>query len=92
MLIIKSNKAQYEYDIHSLIKAFYPEEEVRVLTPDSVIKDRTLLERPAQMSLVFEDEKVVFPSSSIAIGIFVGRIPVRLPQGSEHPVSFCREV
>lgn len=60
MLIIKSNKAQYEYDIHSLIKAFYPEEEVRVLTPDSVIKDRTLLERPAQMSLVFEDEKVVF--------------------------------
>lgn len=60
MLIIKSNKAQYEYDIHSLIKAFYPEEEVRVLTPDSVIKDRTLLERPALMSLVFEDAKVVF--------------------------------
>jgi len=60
MLIVKSNKAQYEYDIHSLIKAFCPEEEVRVLTPESVIKDRTLLERPVQMSLVFEEEKVVF--------------------------------
>ena len=60
MLIIKSNKAQYEYDIHSLIKAFYPEEEVRVLTPESVIRDRTLLERPVQMSLVFDEEKVLF--------------------------------
>lgn len=60
MLIIKSNKAQYEYDIHSLIKAFYPEEEVRVLTPESVIKDRTLLERPVQMRLTFEEKKVVF--------------------------------
>lgn len=60
MLIIKSNKAQYEYDIHSLIKAFYPEEEVRVLTPESVIKDRALLERPVQMRLTFEEKKVVF--------------------------------
>lgn len=60
MLILKSNKTQYEYDIHSLVKAFYPEEEVRVLTPDSVIKDRTLLEKPAQMELVFEEETVLF--------------------------------
>ena len=60
MLILKSNKTQYEYDIHSLVKAFYPEEEVRVLTPDSVIKDRMLLEKPAQMELVFEEETVLF--------------------------------
>lgn len=60
MILLKSNKAQYEYDIHSLVKAFYPEKEVKVLTPESVIKDRTLLERPAQMELAFEDEKVIF--------------------------------
>lgn len=31
MLTVMINKPQFEYDIHSLIKAFYPEEEVRVL-------------------------------------------------------------
>ena len=30
MLQVRLNKAQYEYDIHSLVKAFYPTEEVRV--------------------------------------------------------------
>ncbi|MCM1175215.1 MAG: coproporphyrinogen dehydrogenase HemZ [Blautia sp.] len=60
MMIIKSDKAQYEYDIHSLVKSFYPEEEVRVLTPASVVKDKTLLERPVRMHLIFEEERVVF--------------------------------
>lgn len=59
MFIIKSNKAQYEYDIHSLIKAFYPDEEVRVLTPASVIKDRTLLEEPAAIELIFAESEVI---------------------------------
>lgn len=60
MIILKSNKAQYEYDIHSLVKAFYPEEEVRVLTPESVIKDKTLPDKPAQMELTFENGTVLF--------------------------------
>lgn len=60
MIILNANKAQYEYDIHSLVKAFYPEEEVRVLTPASIIKDRTLLERRPQMELVFGEETVLF--------------------------------
>ncbi len=60
MIILKSNKAQFEYDIHALVKAFYPEEDVRVLTPESVIKDRTIREKPAQMELVFEEETVRF--------------------------------
>lgn len=59
MLIVKTNKAQYEYDIHSLIKAFYPEQEVKVLTPESVIKDRKILELPVAVSLDFSDTEVV---------------------------------
>lgn len=31
MLIVKISKAQFEYDIHSLVKAFYPEEEIKVV-------------------------------------------------------------
>lgn len=59
MLIVKINKAQYEYDIHSLIKAFYPEQEVKVLTPESVIKDKKILELPAAISLEFSEKEVV---------------------------------
>lgn len=33
MYIITLNTAKFEYDIHSLVKAFYPEETVKVITP-----------------------------------------------------------
>ena len=58
MLIVQTNKAQYEYDIHSLVKAFYPEQEVKVLTPESVIKDRKIKELPADIMLEFSDDVV----------------------------------
>lgn len=59
MLIVQTNKAQYEYDIHSLVKAFYPEQEVKVLTPESVIKDRKIKGLPATITLDFSDTEVV---------------------------------
>ena len=31
MLVVTISKLQFEYDIHSLVKAFYPEEEVKVI-------------------------------------------------------------
>ena len=34
MFAVKINKSQFEYDVHSLVKAFYPEEMVKVLTPE----------------------------------------------------------
>lgn len=30
MIVVKLNQAQFEYDIHSLVKAFYPDQEVKV--------------------------------------------------------------
>ena len=35
MIVVKINEAQFEYDIHSLIKAFYPGVEVKVLGWDT---------------------------------------------------------
>lgn len=32
---VKTNRTDYEYDIHSLVKAFFPEEDVCVVTPDT---------------------------------------------------------
>ncbi len=35
MFAVKINLANYEYDVHSLVKAFYPEETVKVLSPET---------------------------------------------------------
>lgn len=58
MYVIKCNKACYEYDIHSLVKAFFPEEEVKVLTPDSAVKDKRILEEKPRLEIDFEDNGV----------------------------------
>lgn len=41
MLVVKLNRENFEYDVHSLVKAFFPEEQVTVLTPESGEKKRT---------------------------------------------------
>ncbi len=58
MYIIKINQAKYEYEIHSLVKALYPEEEVRVITPDSVVKDRKIRAETPKMEIFFEENGV----------------------------------
>lgn len=35
MFVITLNKTIYEYDIHSIVKAFYPERNIKVITPDT---------------------------------------------------------
>jgi len=35
MLAVKLNLENYEYDVHSLVKSFFPEETVKVLTPST---------------------------------------------------------
>ena len=51
MYIIRLNEAKYEYEIHALVKAFYPGEEVRVLTPASVVKDRKIREEQPKLEI-----------------------------------------
>ena len=35
MLVVELNKGNFEYDVNALVRAFYPGQQVRVLTPDS---------------------------------------------------------
>lgn len=58
MYIIRVNRAKYEYEIHSLVKAFYPEEEVRVLSPDSAVKDAKFREEKPKLEIFFEENSV----------------------------------
>ena len=58
MLVVKLNKTQFEYDIHSIVKAFYPEKDVKVLTPDSVVKDKEWFQRTPDMYIDFYETKI----------------------------------
>ena len=58
MYIVKINKAKYEYDIHSLVKAFYPEEDVKVLSPESAVKDRRIWEISPGLDIFFEENGI----------------------------------
>ena len=60
MQILKSNKAQFEYEIHALVKAFYPAWDLKILTPESVVKDKKILETPPIMELEFRETEVIF--------------------------------
>ena len=40
MLVVELNRENIEYDVHSLVKAFFPEEQVAVLIPESSEKKR----------------------------------------------------
>ena len=54
MLTICINKPQFEYDIHSLVKAFCPGEEVKVLTGETSQADWRLLFVEADNKIVWE--------------------------------------
>ena len=78
MYIIRLNEAKYEYEIHALVKAFYPGEEVRVLTPASVVKDRKIREEQPKLEIFFAKncvtirgeagERTVFSDAKEAFG------------------------
>ena len=34
MLAVELNRANFEYDVNSIVRAFYPEDQVYVLTPE----------------------------------------------------------
>lgn len=58
MIVVRLNQSKFEYDIHSLVKAFYPAEDVKVFE-----KGTKELESDAGMpecSVIFEENRIVF--------------------------------
>ena len=54
MKVVKLSHPNYEYDVHSLVKAFYAEDQVTVITPET--KSEKLAELEPQVSLEIELE------------------------------------
>ncbi len=58
MIVIRLNEQQFEYDIHSLVKAFYPGEEVKVFEKE--MRDFSSIEGMPEGRIIFEEEKITF--------------------------------
>ena len=56
MLVVSLNKESYEYDVHSLVKAFYPEEQVSVLLPESSEKKQSELQGQIRIRIEVQEE------------------------------------
>ena len=59
MFLVKLNRPEYSYDVHSLIKAFYPEETVKVITPENNDSHKKELAGPVRMELLFDADGCV---------------------------------
>lgn len=59
MFAIEINRENYEYDIQALVKAFYPEEQVEVLLPESRAERRTELADKVRIRLAVENDGAV---------------------------------
>ena len=56
MLAVRLNRENYEYDIQALLKSFYPEEPLRVITPAS--RDQEIREGEREWSVQIEEPTV----------------------------------
>lgn len=56
MLVVALNKANFEYDVHSLVKAFYPGEQVVVLTPETRREKREELQKEVRIAIELAQE------------------------------------
>ncbi|MGN0431144.1 MAG: coproporphyrinogen dehydrogenase HemZ [Lachnospiraceae bacterium] len=66
MFAVVINEPKLEYDIHSIVKAFYPEENVKVLTPETAENKRKELEKEVKLKIELNEEgaKIIFLGES----------------------------
>ncbi len=56
MLVVEINRANFEYDVHSIVKAFYAEEQVTVLTPQTGEDKRAKLTENVAIAIELKDD------------------------------------
>ena len=65
MLAVELNRANFEYDVHSLVKAFYPQESVKVLTPDTKNEKREEVLDAVHMRIELADKGAVLQMEDV---------------------------
>ena len=56
MFVVEVDRENYEYDVHSLVKAFYPEEQVSVLIPEMREEKKEQLRKLSRMRIRLSEE------------------------------------
>ena len=56
MLAVWIDKANFEYDVHSIVKAFYPEETVKVLTPETGEQKLEEFRKEVKLQILLSDD------------------------------------
>ncbi len=56
MFVVEVDRENYEYDVHSLVKAFYPEEQVSVLIPEMREEKKGQLRELSRMRIRLSEE------------------------------------
>lgn len=59
MFAVEINRENYEYDVHSLVKAFWPEENVKVLTPGTKPEKRAEARDDLRISIQLKEKGAV---------------------------------
>ena len=86
MMIVRVDTPGLQYDINAIVKAFYPDRDVRVLEPDCTVHDSSILDLPVYMD-------IEVPSGKAGNGCHdapsVGHIRV---EGSDHDFDIDPEI
>lgn len=60
MFAVDLNKVNFEYDVNSIVKAFWPEETVKVLTPETRADKRAELKTAVRLRITLEEQGASF--------------------------------
>ena len=68
-MIVRVDAPGLQYDISAILKAFYPDREIRVLEPDSVVHDQDILTLPVYMDVHIPRESADKPNEVCLSGM-----------------------
>ncbi len=85
MLVVKINRANFEYDVNAIVQSFFPEETVKVLTPETGEAKRNLWEKEIRMEVEVAEDGAKMTCSPDLGGVRHG--PVEAPKAAPVEAS-----
>jgi len=83
MFVVELNQSHFEYDVHAIVSAFYPGEQVKVLIPECSDRNRQLLQQDIRMRIQIEEKE--------ALLVLDGeRLLWHCPESQEYKAAFKR--
>jgi len=81
MLIVSLDRGNYEYDVHALVQAFYPGEQVRILIPESRDGKREEMQASARIRIQLREDGALLTADG-------GEYPWQSPGGGPEAEAY----